>query len=90
MTKLSTQAVRQLLIDRIMANEPAFVDRVARELLAEIRRIYSRSYDYSDAQVDAMVAGLTTNEAVITHFYTMRSDNWLRAQLRHELAAEAV
>ena len=82
MTKLSTQAVRNLLIQHY-TKDAELVEPIAREFDRELVRIYKTQFGYSDCQVDTALSQHRKQPVnIINQYFHLRSDKWLREQLK--------
>jgi hypothetical protein len=79
MAKLSTQQIRQDLINQKLSECEDFINLIAKEFERELVSYWSQAM--SPDGVDKMLALARLNPTnMITHFYFSKSDKWLRAQ----------
>lgn len=80
MAKLTTQEIRNSLINSCYAQGPEFCDQIAKQFLQEIKRIYKDQFLYNNDQIELQVKHLGNYQSIITQYFFMRSDKWLRQQ----------
>ena len=83
MAKLSTQRIRQDLIDNHLSQDENFVKHIAAEMDKELVRIYKDLFGFSEAQVNENLKYTRRSPInIINQYYYMRDDKWLREQHR--------
>ena len=89
MAKLSTQQIRQDLIDKCLDGDDYYVNFIAKELDKELVRIYSTQFGYTDEQIDkSLELARRYPINIINQYFYMRGDKWLRAQHKIEFPKE--
>lgn len=89
MSKLSTQRVRQDLIDKCLDGDDYYVNFIAKELDKELVRIFSTQMGWSDDTIDKSLEHARRDpKNIIVQYYFMKSDAWLRKQHKVEFPKE--
>ena len=84
MAKLSTQEIRNNLINNYLGQDQDFTNHIAKELDAELVRIYRTQFGYTDSQIDQALAHARRNPInIIIQYFHIHGDAWLRAQHKH-------
>ena len=81
MAKLSTQAIRDKLINRILEQGSDYTNMVAKELDKELVRTYTTKFGYTQEQADqALEHARRVPQNIVNQYFHMHDDAWLRAQ----------
>ena len=89
MAKLSTQRVRQDLIDNYLSQDENFVKHIAQELDNELVRIYKDLFGFTQEQVDEALEHTRRSPVnIINQYFFMKSDKWLREQHKIEFSTK--
>ena len=85
MAKLSTQEIRNDLINNYLGQDKEFINHIAKELDAELVRIYQTQFGYTDSQINLSLEHARRHPiTIITQYYYMKGETWLRAQHKIE------
>jgi hypothetical protein len=94
MAKLSTQRVRQDLIDNILSQDKDVVAHIVQELDKELDRIYKDLFGFTDAQIaeNKKFSRSFGSEPVniINQYFHLKGDKWLRQQHKIEFQKKEV
>ena len=81
MAKLSTQRIRQDLIDTTLDGNPDYVQMIANQFEKEIVRYLMDTIGYTKESAEEALEHTRRNpESIIVQYYHLKSDEWLREQ----------